>query len=125
MQIRNIRIFKPSTPIRYSVFHDYLRIWGMFLRIYCQKIMAALTLEGSILILTKSYENDTDEEILSVTFHSSGNWIPNPAQFTCSEFTTVPPGTEILIHSSPHSSGSKYLYISLPGPTTVGMMYTP
>ena len=42
MQIRNIRILKPSTPIRYSIFCDYLRIWGIFLRIYFQKIMAAL-----------------------------------------------------------------------------------
>ena len=49
------------------------------------------TLEGSVLILTCENEisssmnmNITNEGILSVTCHSSGNWIPNPAQFTCS-----------------------------------------
>ena len=46
------------------------------------------TLEGSVLTLT--CENDmsrsTDEEIVSVTCHSSGNWIPDPTQFTCSSF---------------------------------------
>ena len=58
------------------------------------------TLEGSVLILTCENEissimnmNVTNEEILSVTCHSSGNWIPDPAQFTCS-------GSEILIHSN-------------------------
>ena len=35
---------QPSTPIRYNIFHNYLRIWGMFLRIYCQKIMATLSM---------------------------------------------------------------------------------
>ena len=49
------------------------------------------TLEGSVLTLT--CENDTsrstDEEIVSVTCHSSGNWIPDPAQFTCSPSTGV------------------------------------
>ena len=48
------------------------------------------TLDGSILILT--CEN---EWILIVTCHSSGSWISNPAQFTCSPFTTVPSGEEI------------------------------
>jgi hypothetical protein len=64
------------------------------------------TLEGSrsVLILTCKKLRSTDEQILSVLCHSSGNWIPDPAQFTCSEFTTVPSGTEILIHSSPHSN---------------------
>ena len=47
------------------------------------------TLEGSVLILTckneiSSIMNVTNEEILSATCHSSGNWIPDPAQFTCS-----------------------------------------
>ena len=67
------------------------------------------TLKGSVLTLT--CENDmsrsTDEEIVNVTCHSSGNWIPDPAQFTCSPPTTVPSGTEIFIHSTPYSSGSK------------------
>jgi hypothetical protein len=71
------------------------------------------TLEGSrsVLILTCENLRSTDEQILSVTCHSSGYWIPDPAQFTCSKFTTVPSaaaGTEIyIIHLSPHSSGSK------------------
>ena len=47
------------------------------------------TLEGSVLILTckneiSSIMNVTNEEILSATCHSSGNWNPDPAQFTCS-----------------------------------------
>ena len=72
------------------------------------------TLEGSVLTLTCTCEHDTSTDHdggilrLSVTCHSSGNWIPDPVHFTCSEFTTVSSGTEILIHSSPHSSGSKY-----------------
>ena len=71
------------------------------------------TLEGSVLTLTCTCKHDTytDGELLrlSVTCHSNGNWIPDPTQFTCSPSTTVPPGTEILIRSSPQSSGSKYL----------------
>ena len=53
------------------------------------------TLEGSVLTLTCP-ENDTiaDEEVLRVTCHSSGSWIPDPAQFACSSFTTVPSGEE-------------------------------
>jgi hypothetical protein len=65
------------------------------------------TLEGSrsVLILTCENPRSTDEQILSVTCHSGGNWIPDPAQFTCSKFTTSSSGTKIvLIHSSPHSS---------------------
>ena len=53
------------------------------------------TLKGSVLILI--CENDTisaDERILHVTCQSNGSWIPDPAQFTCSSFTTVPSGTE-------------------------------
>ena len=45
-------------------------------------------------------ENDTstDELTLSVTCHSNGSWIPDPADFTCSElsFTTIPPGSYLL-----------------------------
>ena len=59
------------------------------------------TLEGSVLTLTCENEiasimhnmNTTDEQIINVTCHSSGNWIPDPTQFTCSPSTTVPPGT--------------------------------
>ena len=60
------------------------------------------TLEGSILTLTCENDTFTDGQILrlSVTCHSSGNWIPDPAQFTCSPSTTVPPGTEQIIDSS-------------------------
>ena len=51
------------------------------------------TLEGSVLTLTcendTSRSTDDSEEILSVTCHSSGNWIPNPAQFTCSSFIGI------------------------------------
>ena len=40
--------------------------------------------------------NDTIiDEVLNATCHSSGKWIPDPAQFTCLSFTTVPPGAEI------------------------------
>ena len=54
------------------------------------------TLEGSVLTLTCP-ENDTliADEVLNATCNSSGKWIPDPTQFTCLLFTTVPPGTEI------------------------------
>jgi hypothetical protein len=84
------------------------------------------TLEGSVLTLTCENDTSTDEQTLSVTCDSSGNWIPDPAQFTCSEFTTVPSGTEILIHSSPRSNSGKRIFFTLPpGPTIVGIMYAP
>ena len=55
------------------------------------------TLEGSVLVLT--CENNTSINIC----HSSGNWIPDPAQFTCSHAPsiTVPSGTglEIILGS--------------------------
>ena len=49
------------------------------------------TLEGSISILVLTCENDTsiNELILIVTCHSSGDWIPDPADFACSSSTTV------------------------------------
>ena len=54
------------------------------------------TLEGAILTLT--CENDinitADKPVLNVTCHINGSWIPNPAQFTCSPFATVPSGEE-------------------------------
>ena len=54
------------------------------------------TLEGAVLI-TLTCENDTstDEQALNVICHSSGSWIPDPAQFTCSSsnFETALPGT--------------------------------
>ena len=52
------------------------------------------TLEGSVLRLSCCGNGrSTDEQTLNVTCHSSGSWIPDPAQFTCSPFTTVPQGT--------------------------------
>ena len=60
------------------------------------------TLEGSVLRLTCKNGRPTDEEILKMTCHSSGNWIPDPAQFNCSPSTTVPPGiliNRLLVHS--------------------------
>ena len=57
------------------------------------------TLEGSVLTLTCENEislNSTNETILSVTCHSNGSWIPNPADFiqSCSLFgTTASPTT--------------------------------
>ena len=63
------------------------------------------TLDGSVLILTCENEmpsiNTTDEQILNVTCHSNGNWIPDPAEFTCSSFTTTPPGI-FMVHLSPY-----------------------
>ena len=56
------------------------------------------TLAGSKSVLVLTCEGDIPavsiiKQIITVTCHSSGSWIPDPAQFTCS-------GTEILIHSS-------------------------
>ena len=55
---------------------------------------STLDLDGSVLTLT--CENNTsrsiDEQILHLTCHSNGSWIPDPAQFTCSSFTTMPTG---------------------------------
>ena len=53
------------------------------------------TLEGSVLVLT--CENNTS----IITCQSSGNWIPDPAQLSCSLSTTVPSGTglEVILGS--------------------------
>ena len=66
------------------------------------KLNYSSTLDGSVLILTCENEmsnvNTSDEQIpqiLSVTCHSNGNWIPNPANFTCTSFTT---GIVHLVH---------------------------
>ena len=55
------------------------------------------TLEGSRSILILTGENDISiiKRIITMTCHSSGSWIPDPAQFTCSPSTTVPSDTEI------------------------------
>ena len=68
------------------------------------------TLAGSISVLVLTCEGDMPavsiiKQIITVTCQSSGNWIPDPIQFTCSPSITVPLGTEVLIHSTPHSSG--------------------
>ena len=71
---------------------------------YYVKLNYTTTLDGSVLTLTCENEmsniNTTDEEILNVTCHSKGSWIPNPADFikSCSPFTTVSlvPGTDFL-----------------------------
>ena len=67
------------------------------------------TLEGSILTLTcenEKFLNSTNETTLmiTVTCHSNRSWIPNPAEFTCSDSSvstvTVSPGItkNIFIH---------------------------
>ena len=62
------------------------------------KLNYSSTLNGSVLILTCENEmsniNTTDEQIINVTCHSNGNWIPDPAEFTCSLFTSALPGIE-------------------------------
>ena len=64
------------------------------------------TLEGSRSVLVLTCENMNDnEQIIIVTCQSSGNWIPDPTQFTCSSSITVhvPPaagtGLEIILGS--------------------------
>ena len=65
------------------------------------KLNLISTLEGSLLTLTCENElslNSTTETTLSVTCHSNGSWIPNPADFiqSCSPFsTTASPTTGI------------------------------
>ena len=47
------------------------------------------TLDGSVLVLIcENVINTTDERTFSVTCHSNGSWIPDPAEFTCTSFTT-------------------------------------
>ena len=63
------------------------------------KLNLISTLEASLLTLTCKNEmslNFTNKTTLSVTCHSNGSWIPNPADFiqSCSPFsTTVSPTT--------------------------------
>ena len=53
------------------------------------------------------------KQIITVMCHSSGNWIPDPAQFTCSPSTTVPSGIQkyyrSILNQLIHSSDSKHL----------------
>ena len=44
--------------------------------------------------LWKRHALHANEQILHVTCHSIGSWIPDPAQFTCSSYVTVPSGAE-------------------------------
>ena len=47
-----------------------------------------------MLILTCENDTSTDKQTLNVTCHSNGSWIPDPADFICSESSfTVPPGS--------------------------------
>ena len=65
------------------------------------KLNYSSTLDCSVLILTCenviSNVNTTEEQILSVTCHSNGSWIPDLADFieSCSSFTTAPQGNLI------------------------------
>ena len=61
------------------------------------KLNYSSTLEGSVLILTCENDTFTDKQTLSVTCHSNGSWIPDPADFTCSSFITAPSGTVAII----------------------------
>ena len=54
------------------------------------KLKYSSTLEESVLTLTCENDTFTREQILNVICHSSGSWIPDPADFTCSP--TAPPG---------------------------------
>ena len=60
------------------------------------KLNFSSTLEGSVLILTCENEiislNSTTETTLSVTCHSNGSWIPDPADFIQSCSPTISPG---------------------------------
>ena len=68
------------------------------------KLHYSSTLEGLVLTLTCEHEmsnmNVTDEVTLSVTCHSNGSWIPDPADFieSCSPFATatISQGTIII-----------------------------
>ena len=82
---------------------------------YYVKLNYSSTLDGAVLILTCenviSIVNTTEEQILGVTCHDNGSWIPDPAEFIescssqgnlikkkfCSSFTTVLPGTVIFM----------------------------
>ena len=44
------------------------------------------TLEGFVLTLICSENDAIADEVLNATCNSSGKWIPDPAQFTCSSF---------------------------------------
>ena len=57
------------------------------------KLNYSSTLEGSILTLTCENDTSTDKQTLNVTCHRNGSWIPDPADFTCSKFQTIPPGS--------------------------------
>jgi hypothetical protein len=60
------------------------------------KLNYSSTLEGSVLILTCENATSSDEQTVTVICHSNGSWIPDPAEFTCSSFTTALPGSYLL-----------------------------
>ena len=41
------------------------------------------------MVLTLTCENDTSEQILHVTCHRNGSWIPDPTQFTCASLPGI------------------------------------
>ena len=47
------------------------------------KLNYSSTLNGSVLLILTCESNTTDEQILHVTCHSNGTWIPDPDQFNC------------------------------------------
>ena len=91
------------------------------------KLNYSSTLNGSILNLTCKNEMFntnmyTDEQILNVTCHSNGNWIPDPAEFTCSSFTTPLPGIFLwstYLHIHQVVSSTDYHYLSSYIPTSL------
>ena len=76
------------------------------------KLNYSSTLDGSILKLTCKNEMFNtnmyaDEQILNVTCHSNGNWIPDPAEFTCSSLILqLHYQVFFMVHLSSYSSGS-------------------
>ena len=54
-----------------------------------------------------------------MTCHSSGNWIPDPTQFTCSPSTTLPPGTETSPLTTVMLTGSANLIAAISSTMTI------
>ena len=77
-----------------AIYYDHAADCGV--PISSAKLNYSSTLEGSVLILTCENDTSTNEQTLSVTCHSDRSWIPNPADFACSSFTTAPSGISII-----------------------------
>ena len=73
------------------------------------------TVEGSILTLTCEDDTYTDGQILrlNATCHSSGNWIPDPTQFTCSGIVNIDPLKYCSLGSKHASNHLQHLYIKI------------